>query len=75
MRTGQPDIVATNVNVASDTQITCDFNLTGAVTGVWDVVVTNPDSQSATLTNGFTVNALPEPARFLKQKNPLTGFD
>jgi len=60
-RTGQPDIVATNVNVVSDKQITCNFNLTGAVTGVWDVVVTNPDSQSATLTDGFTVNALPLP--------------
>ncbi len=42
-RTNLPDIAATNVVVDSDTQITCDLDLTGAATGTWDVVVTNPD--------------------------------
>ncbi len=41
---GHPDIAATNVVVVSDTQITCDLDLTGAATGTWDVVVTNPDT-------------------------------
>jgi hypothetical protein len=41
--------------MVNPSQITCDFNLTGAATGPWNVVVTNPDMQSATLTNGFTV--------------------
>jgi hypothetical protein len=48
------------VNVVSPTQITCNFDLTGVATGAWNVVVTNPDTQSGTLTNGFTVTAAPE---------------
>jgi len=32
-------------------------NLTGAATGQWDVVVTNPADSPVTLDNGFTVNA------------------
>jgi hypothetical protein len=54
-KSGQPDIDATGVIVNSDTTIVCDFDLTGATTGLWDVVVTNDDLQSATLTNGFTI--------------------
>ncbi|MBN2390429.1 MAG: hypothetical protein JXR84_06885, partial [Anaerolineae bacterium] len=48
-------IDATDVVVVSDSQITCRFDLTGAATGQWDVVVTNPDTQSGTLPDGFTV--------------------
>ena len=54
-RTGQADIQATNVNVVSGSRITCDLDLTGAALGNWDVVVTNPDSQQATLAGGFRV--------------------
>jgi uncharacterized repeat protein (TIGR01451 family) len=60
-KSGESDINATNVNVASDTQITCDLDLTGATAGQWNVVVTNPDAQSGTLSNGFTVTAAPAP--------------
>ena len=49
------DITATSVDVVSSTQITCTFDFTGAAAGQWDVVVTNSDTQSGTLTNGFTV--------------------
>jgi hypothetical protein len=45
------------VVVVDPTQITCDFDLSGADTGAWDVVVTNPDAQSSTLPGGFTVYA------------------
>jgi hypothetical protein len=48
------DISATDI-VTIPTKITCTFDLTGAATGSWDVVVTNPDSQSGTLTDGFAV--------------------
>ena len=54
--TGQNSITATNVTVVSSTQITCSFDLTGAAVGIWDVYVQNPDTQSATLIGGFTVN-------------------
>lgn len=54
-KTGQPDINATGVAVVSAGQITANFDLTGTATGAWNVVVTNPDAQSGTLSNGFTV--------------------
>lgn len=54
-KTGQANISATNVDVVSPSRITCDFDLTGAATGAWNVVVTNPDSQSGTLPAGFSV--------------------
>ena len=61
MKTGQTDITATTVNVASSTKITCDFNLSGAAVGAWDVWVQNADGQSGTLAGGFTVTEAPPP--------------
>jgi len=52
---GQPDIVGSTFTVASDTKITCDFDLTGALTGVWDVEVTLADTTKVTLPAAFTV--------------------
>ena len=54
-KTGSPNINATNVTVVSLTQITCNFNLAGAKAGKWNVVVTNPGGQSATLPYSFIV--------------------
>mgnify|MGYP006287679613 CR=1 FL=1 len=59
---GQADITANSPTVVSQSQMTCTFDLDGAVTGAWNVVVTNPDTYVGTLTAGFTVNA-PSPAR------------
>lgn len=55
-RAGQPDIVArlTQVDVGSSA-IEVTFDLTGKLPGAWNVVVTNPDSTSRTLVEGFTV--------------------
>jgi len=61
-KTGETDISMTGVTLFGPTTITGSFNLTGAATGAWDVVVTNADLQSATLTNGFTIGAEPPPA-------------
>ncbi len=57
-RAGSDDIAATNVIWVSSTEITCDFDLTGAVSGAWNVVVTNPDAISGQLTNGFFVGTM-----------------
>lgn len=54
-RTGQSDIVATNVTVVSSTRITCDLDLAGAEIGTWDVFVQNTDGKSYALVNGFEV--------------------
>jgi uncharacterized repeat protein (TIGR01451 family) len=60
-KSGQSDINGTGVTVVNTNTITCNFDLTGAAAGQWNVVVTNPDAQSGTLTNGFTVTAPPAP--------------
>ncbi len=56
VRAGQPDIAGNNVTVADNgTTIDTTFNLMGKVRGIWDVVVTNPDSPSIVLAQGFTI--------------------
>ncbi|MES2982348.1 MAG: MBG domain-containing protein [Verrucomicrobiota bacterium] len=54
-KTGYTDIVATNVVFVDSENLTCDIDLTGAVLGDWNVEVTNPDLETATLPAGFTV--------------------
>jgi len=54
-KAGRPDIVADGVSVVDADTIVCQFDLSGAVIGAYDVVVTNPDGQSADLPAGFTV--------------------
>ncbi len=60
---------ATSVVVASATQITA--RTPSAAQGSVNVVVTNPDGQSATLTNGFTFVAA---APILTSISPTTGL-
>ncbi len=71
-KTGQTDINATGVTVVSGAKITCTFDLTGKASGLWNVVATNPDSQSATLANGFTVN---NPAPTIGSITPSSGLN
>ena len=52
---GQSDIIAA-IDVITSTQIRGRISLSGADVGLWNVVITNPDSQSYALTNGFKVN-------------------
>ena len=60
---GATDVVATNVIVNSVTKITFDADLAGKATGSWDVVVTNTDGQTGTLTGGLTVNQADPPPK------------
>jgi hypothetical protein len=54
-KTAQADILGTNV-VVTGTQITASFALpVDAATGAWTVMVTNPDTQTGQLVDGFTV--------------------
>jgi len=75
IKMGEADIVATNVVRVSVSQITCDFDLSGAATGAWNVVVTNPDSQSGTLLNGFTVNPPPQAPPAITSITPNSGYN
>jgi hypothetical protein len=54
---GVAPIVAENVSVSSTSSIACNLNLASAQAAVYDVVVTNPDAQTARKPGAFTVNA------------------
>ena len=71
-RSGQSDIPGTSVDVASSTSLTCNFNLSGAKTGTWNVVVINKDGQSATLAGAFTITY---PAPAISDVTPKTGLN
>jgi hypothetical protein len=45
------------INVVPDSSITCSVGLFGVQPGVYDVVVTNPDTQEARLEDAFTVTS------------------
>jgi hypothetical protein len=49
-------VTGTSVAWLSSTQMTCTFDLTNKIAGLYNVVVTNPDGSFGTLANGFTVN-------------------
>jgi PKD repeat protein/C1A family cysteine protease len=72
-KSGSPDIVATSVVVASSTRISCQFDLTGAAVGRWDVVVRNPDSQEGRGVGLFSVTSAPVPAPTVTSITPASG--
>ncbi len=66
------EINATGVTVVSPEKITCAFDLTGAAPGAWDLIVTNPDSESASLPGGFTVT---NPTFYFAEGTCRPGFE
>ncbi|MBN1417467.1 MAG: IPT/TIG domain-containing protein, partial [Planctomycetes bacterium] len=62
---------ATSVAVVSSTQITCATPAHAA--GAVDVVVTNPDAQTATAAGGFTYVAAPSVASVTPNQGPAVG--
>ncbi len=75
-KAGQSDIAGTGVVVESAVKITCSFDLLNKATGLWDVVVTNPDTQYGTLTQGFAVESpsLAATVPIRSEKNPFNPF-
>jgi PKD repeat protein len=73
-RSGYANITANAVVVVSPARITCSFDLTGAATGSWNIDVINPDYQSGSLANGFTVtSAVPAPVTADFTGTPTSG--
>jgi len=58
---GNPDINGTDISLENSTTVSGNFDLNGAVAGSYNVVVTNSDTQSATLTNGFFISEVGGP--------------
>jgi hypothetical protein len=64
VKSGKPKIVGNDVKVKDKTKIkgninyekAARFNIAQAESGNWSVEITNPDGQSATLSNGFAVH-------------------
>lgn len=62
MKSDNPNITATNVNVLSSTLISCTFSPPpNATPGSWDVVVTNPSGQYGIYTNLFSIHGSANP--------------
>jgi hypothetical protein len=55
-RTGHADLPASSVELIGEF-LRCQFPLTNAAAGLWNVTATNPDQSSSTLSNAFTVIA------------------
>ena len=56
-KSGQSDISCTGFSFTSSSTLSSgSCPITSVATGAWNVVVTNPDTQTGILTNGFTVN-------------------
>lgn len=69
-KAGQSDINATSVVQVSTIKLTCAFSLTAVVAGAWDVVVTNPDTTTATLAAGFMIQTVGVPGHDRGSKLP-----
>ncbi len=62
MKSDNPNITATSVNVVSSTLISCTLSLPSNTTaGSWDVVVTNPSGQYGIYTNLFIIHGSANP--------------
>jgi len=62
MKSDNPNITASNINVQSSTLISCTFSPpSDATPGSWDVVVTNPSGQYGIYTNLFSIHGSANP--------------
>jgi hypothetical protein len=69
--TGEADIVATGVTVAS-TEISCVLDLIAKKSGYWDLVVTNSDGGSGTLPRAFNIKTWGDTSIVLNTPNPFS---
>jgi hypothetical protein len=74
-KTGEAAITATNITVVSPTKITCTFTLPALTTssGLWDVVVTNPNGESGMKPAAFNVTAVVVEAPTVTAITPANG--
>ena len=56
LTTGESRFTGLNTKVESETKLGCFLDLTNQPVGKYNVVITNPDGQTATLMDGFTVD-------------------
>ena len=57
-KSGQPDIVATNVRFNNSGTLSFDLDTSSAAVGPWDLLLTNPDGVTTTLLNALTIDII-----------------
>lgn len=55
-RSGRADIIGSSRQMINATTLRCQFDLSGAASGLWDLVATNTDTETFTLTDAFTIS-------------------
>lgn len=55
-KSGQTDVSASGMTSVSDQEVQGTLDLAGLANGFWNVVLTNPDGKSSTLSNAFFVD-------------------
>lgn len=71
IKTGYPDIIATDVEVNSISSISCKFNLQDKSAGNYTVVVINPNSMDGRLEDGFKVIEVSSDEKVLISNNRI----
>lgn len=56
-KSGESDVVCSNVIFNNSTSLTCNADFHGVYPGNWNVIVTNPDNQTGSLNNGLLIKA------------------
>ena len=74
LRAGGDEIVASNVQFKSKTEIVCTLDLNGKAVGQWDVVVINPKNKTAKLIKGFTIEYPAPIVSSIQPKEGVTGL-
>ncbi|MFN0117928.1 MAG: FlgD immunoglobulin-like domain containing protein [Elusimicrobiota bacterium] len=64
-KSGQTDITGTSVVRNSDQSLTATFDTNSKELGNWNLVLTNPDGKSSTVSNALTITFLPGQVSFL----------
>lgn len=57
VKSSQPDIPGTGVIITGGNTLQADFNINGAATGTWNLVITNSSGQQAIQGGGFNIAA------------------
>ncbi len=68
---GEPDIAATDVIIASSSSITCSFDLTGKKPGMWTLNVSLSGGETASLPDALEIKTLASGGTMINYPNPF----
>lgn len=74
-KSSEEDISGTNLNLINGNSFSCIFDLNGKASGAWNLIITNSDGQSATLSNGFSIAEASWPEPSISSVSPISGID